>query len=179
MKHPAFCFVLLADSNLTRMRLSLAVTVKDEWEYIQKLYPHLVSWMQNPPMGVDVEIVTVSDASPSVVKQFLFAFTAAFPTKFKVYDHALNGDFAEHKNFLNSKCTGDWILQIDADEWIDTGLLDFFPLVIDNNPDVEAYWIPRVNTVRGLTSRGDGRLLDSMRIRRWNLLMTCPTMCLI
>ena len=32
------------------------------------------------------------------------------------YRKALNKDFSSYKNYLNSRCTGDWIFQVDADE---------------------------------------------------------------
>ena len=40
---------------------------------------------------------------------------------------------------------------IDADELPNEYLLEALPEIIHGNPDVEAYWVPRINTVEGLT----------------------------
>ena len=48
-------------------------------------------------------------------------------------------------------CGGDWIFLIDADEYPDEYLCTALPWMIENNPDVEAYWVSRINTVSGLT----------------------------
>ena len=49
-------------------------------------------------------------------------------------------------------CTGDWIFLIDADEYPDEYLCTALPAVIESNPEVEAYWVSRINTVTGLTT---------------------------
>ena len=55
------------------------------------------------------------------------------------------------KNELNKSCLGEWILQIDADEMPNEYLIQALPFILEANPDTEAYWIPRVNTVAGIT----------------------------
>jgi hypothetical protein len=63
----------------------------------------------------------------------------------------LDKNFAQYKNKLNMNCTGDWIFQIDADELPNSYLIEALPFILEANPDTEAYWIPRVNTVAGMT----------------------------
>jgi hypothetical protein len=48
-------------------------------------------------------------------------------------------------------CSGDWILNLDADEWVLDELIASIPSIIDENPHVEVYRLPRINTVVGLT----------------------------
>jgi glycosyltransferase involved in cell wall biosynthesis len=66
--------------------------------------------------------------------------------------HPLNGDFATFKNHLKKFCTKDYIFQIDADEYLSEALLTFLPEILELNPEVELYAVPRINTVEGLTS---------------------------
>ena len=68
----------------------------------------------------------------------------AFPETFK-------GHFADWKNKLTSKCNGDYIFQIDADEVPNEALITNLPGILESNPDNEVYLVPRVNTVDGLT----------------------------
>ena len=66
--------------------------------------------------------------------------------------HPLNGDFATFKNHLKKFCTKDYIFQIDADEYLSEALLISLPEILELNPEVELYAVPRINTVEGLTS---------------------------
>jgi glycosyltransferase involved in cell wall biosynthesis len=80
-----------------------------------------------------------------------------------VYDqNPLNKDFAQQKNYLTKMCTGDWVFLIDADEYPDQYLCTVLPDLIEGNPDVEAYWISRINTVEGLTQ-------EHINKWRWNV----------
>ena len=65
----------------------------------------------------------------------------------------LNNDFATFKNTgyeLLSDC--DWIFQIDADELPSSTLMDNLHEIIDMNPTIDLIYIPRINTVEGLTN---------------------------
>ena len=48
-------------------------------------------------------------------------------------------------------CTGDYIFQIDADEYPNESVFTHIPAILESNPDNEVYLVPRVNTVKGLT----------------------------
>jgi len=63
----------------------------------------------------------------------------------------LNNDFASFKNNLKEHCTKDYIFQIDADEYLSDQLIENIHQILELNPDIELYAIPRVNTVEGLT----------------------------
>ena len=60
------------------------------------------------------------------------------------------GHFADWKNKLTSYCTGDFIFQIDADEYPHPYFIADLPAIIESNPEVDLYLVPRVNTVEGL-----------------------------
>mgnify|MGYP001158761488 FL=1 len=62
----------------------------------------------------------------------------------------LNKDFASFKNNLKSHCTKDYIFQVDADEIPHEYLVEYLGEVLETNP-VDIVFVPRVNTVDGLT----------------------------
>jgi len=64
----------------------------------------------------------------------------------------LNGDFASFKNNLKEHCSRDYIFQIDADEYLSEELILSLPEILELNPTIDLYYIPRINTVKGLTS---------------------------
>jgi hypothetical protein len=62
-----------------------------------------------------------------------------------------NRHFADWKNKLTSLCNGDYIFQIDADEYPSEDLIQHLPEILELNPEMDIYLVPRVNTVEGLT----------------------------
>jgi hypothetical protein len=60
------------------------------------------------------------------------------------------GDFASFKNNLKSNCIKEYIFQIDADEYLSDQLIENIHQILELNPDIELYAIPRINTVEGL-----------------------------
>ena len=66
-------------------------------------------------------------------------------------ESTFNNNFSEWKNKLNSMCNGDYIFNIDADELPSETLINNIHELIEINPEVLAYALPRVNTVEGLT----------------------------
>ena len=48
-------------------------------------------------------------------------------------------------------CEGDYIFNIDADEIPHKNLMENLQNLLEGNPEVEVLYVPRVNTVEGLT----------------------------
>ena len=60
-------------------------------------------------------------------------------------------DFANQKNYLTRMCKSSYIMNIDADEILSKFFIENVKLVLEANPTIDLYWVPRVNTVEGLT----------------------------
>ena len=65
-------------------------------------------------------------------------------------------DFAGQKNYLKKMCSGDFIFNIDADEMPHKQLIKNIKSILGSNPTIDLYWVPRVNTVKGLTDNHIG-----------------------
>ena len=48
-------------------------------------------------------------------------------------------------------CTKDYIVNIDSDELPNVELLNILPGILEANPEVDLYYVPRINTVSGIT----------------------------
>jgi hypothetical protein len=48
-------------------------------------------------------------------------------------------------------CKGSYIINIDADELPNKWLIKNIKGILEANPSIDLYWVPRVNTVKGLT----------------------------
>jgi hypothetical protein len=136
------------------MKISYAITVCNEFIEIQRLITFLLK--NKRPQD---EIVVQMDLSEDDIKgqpedkNQVFAYLMKHNTQgnIRVVFFTLNNDFATFKNNLTQECKGDYIFQIDADEIPCTPILETLPLLLEQNPDVEVYLVPRVNEVKGLT----------------------------
>jgi glycosyltransferase involved in cell wall biosynthesis len=127
--------------------ISFAITTHNEGEYIRDLFDQLVPHCEQ----TGDEIIVVDDNSTDPFTLNLL-YDYADKNIIQLYSHELNHDFGAHKNFLNSKCNGKYIFQVDADEKFNQNLLTYLHDIIDNN-DIDLYMIPRVNIVNGLTEQ--------------------------
>jgi glycosyltransferase involved in cell wall biosynthesis len=71
--------------------------------------------------------------------------------------YSLNKDFAGFKNHLFENCKKDYIFQIDADEEVTVEQIYLLRQVVDLNPTVDCFLVPRINTVAGLTQEHIGQ----------------------
>jgi len=68
--------------------------------------------------------------------------------------------FGVQKNSAISKCSGDWILALDADEEVSPELADEIRLLLAASPSQEAYFLPRRNFFLGRWIRHGGYYPD-------------------
>ena len=126
------------------MKISYAIPVCDEWEEIQYLMDYLFKHKREQD-----EIVIQCDKGNTTPE--VYDVLKQHPNV-KVVEFPLKGDFAAFKNNLKANCTGDYIFQIDADEYPEEYLMNTIEWLINNNPGTDIFWVPRINTVKGLTS---------------------------
>lgn len=130
------------------MKISFAITTHNEGHYIEHLFQALEKYSKNSAL-CEFEVVVVDDFSQDSNTDSILQFWEQ--KGIQVYQRMLNNDFASQKNFLNSKCNGDYIFQLDADEMISEETFHNLVGVLMLNPEIDAFWIPRINTVHGLT----------------------------
>lgn len=131
------------------MKISYAIPVCNEYVEIQ----YLIEYLLNNKRDKDEIIIQCDEGNTTpevytLVKQF-----ENVVEELKVIEFPLNGDFATFKNNLKNHCSGDYIFQIDADEYPDDYLMDTIESVIKINNKVDVFWVPRINKVEGLTKK--------------------------
>lgn len=124
------------------MKISYAIPVCNEHKEIK----HLLSYLFKNKRQED-EVVVQCDKGNTT--QEVYETLKQYPVK--LIEFALNKDFASFKNNLKNHCSGDYIFQIDADEYPDEYLMNTLPSIIKDNQSVDIFWVPRINTVEGLT----------------------------
>ncbi len=87
----------------------------------------------------------------------------------KIYDYTMQGNWAEARNFALSKCSGDWIITVDADEWFDEKGKEQIKELIKKDCDV---W----EVIQySYADNGEIMLVPAIRIFKKGLYYTLPT----
>ena len=126
------------------MRISYAIPVCNEDKELDRLLAQLL-FHETPNMEVVVQC-DQGNTSPEVYR-VLDKYSAFI----HVIEFPLKGNFAAFKNNLKKHCTGAWIFQIDADEYLSESLIKNLPSILQSNPTVDLLLVPRINIVEGLT----------------------------
>ena len=132
------------------MKISYGITVHKEADELNKLLEILIHKTDE-----EDEIVICFDDTEGEddgVRFVLDSWTAQYAhlKMMKIYQRKLNGDFSAHKNSVIENSSGDYIFHIDADEYPHENLLLNLKTILEVN-DVDLIWVPRVNTVDGIT----------------------------
>ena len=124
------------------MKISYGITVHNEAEELKRLLTIL-----NKNIDKEDEIVVCIDGDDEKVEAVLGEYLSE--NEAIVYKRKLDGNFAEQKNSVIEKSTGDYVFHIDADEYPNETLLQQLPQILEIN-DVDLIWIPRVNTIESM-----------------------------
>jgi hypothetical protein len=125
------------------MKISYGLTVCNEHEELL----NLITYLKNR-IDLEDEIVVVYDQNR--VTNEVINILEQYKNDIFSYPFNFQQNFLENKNFMNSKCTGDYIFQIDADEIPEEILVQNLKTVLEDNP-VDLIITPRKNLVPGLT----------------------------
>lgn len=140
------------------MTISYAVTVSNEIVEIQNLIERL-----STNKRVEDEIVIQFDSSTATIPVVEYLNECVISAKIqKLVSFPLNGDFGQFKQHLNQNCSGDWIFQLDADEDLEPDLIANLHTILEGNPEIDMFWLPRINIVNGVTP-------DDIQKWRWNI----------
>jgi glycosyltransferase involved in cell wall biosynthesis len=140
------------------MQISYGVTVSNEIVEIQNLIERL-----SINKRVEDEIVIQFDSSTATIPVVEYLNECVINAKIqKLVSFPLNGDFGQFKQHLNQNCSGDWIFQLDADEDLEATLIQNLHTILEENPEIDMFWLPRINIVNGVTP-------DDIQKWGWNI----------
>jgi len=141
------------------LKISYGITVHNEADELNRLLEILIHKTDK-----EDEIVICVDGEDDGVRFVLDSWSQQYghDKLIKVYQRKLNGDFAAQKNSVIENSSGDYIFHIDADEYPHETLLQQLKQILEMN-DVDLVWIPRVNTIEGMTQE---------HIQKWNWRVT-------
>ena len=128
------------------MKLSYAITACNEVEETIRLVNQLLNYKEE-----NSEIVVLLDTPKAPTELVEYLEIQGKSDHITLIESEFDNDFAQWKNFLNSHCKGEWIFQLDADEYLTPDLIVNMEALLDSNTDKDMIVVPRINTVEGLT----------------------------
>ena len=143
----------------TMINITYAVTVCNELEEITKLVDFLKDKIDKDD---EILIQYDEDSATDAIKNYLKIVSQLHNSNIKVIGFPLNKDFASYKNNLKNHAKGMFIFQIDADEIPSEYLMENIKDILEYNKDVDLFFVPRINTVKGLTK-------DNIKKWNWNV----------
>ena len=126
------------------MKISYSILTHNETTTLEKLLKFLIKYKQ--PQD---EIVILDDYSDNEKTKTILDFYVS--TENIVFEQRnLLQDFGSQKNYLKKMCSGDYSFNLDADEMISRWFMADIHEILEGNP-VDLIFLPRVNTVKGIT----------------------------
>jgi len=127
------------------MKFSYAITVCQEEVEIQRLVTFL---LKHKELQDEIVITYDSKNGSKGVEEYLRSHSVN--GEFSWHPFEFEGNFSDLKNHTKKMSSGDYIFHLDADEIPHETLMEQLHTILEMN-DVDLVWIPRVNTVEGLT----------------------------
>jgi len=125
------------------MFLSYLVTCHNETSSLDKLLSKLV---QNKKDNHEIVLLDDYSDNPETL-----GIIQKYKEKTSFHQHRLDRNYGAHKNYGIEQCKGNWIFQLDGDEYPTDLLLENIDVVLESNADNEVLWLPRLNYFVGVT----------------------------
>ncbi len=120
------------------MKFSIIVPAYKSEKFIARCLESLVT--QDFP-AEDFEIIVVDDCSPDNQNDIVYSFITKFSSRnniIRLIKHPENRRQGGARNTGIAEAKGDWILFVDSDDfWTHNKVLQFFALIVNNNPDAD------------------------------------------
>ena len=127
------------------MRICYKILTHNETDSLEKLLDFLFKNIKEQD-----HIIVVDDYSDAPTRKILSKYAES--NQYDYFQNNLDGDFSKQHNYANSliRKEFDYIFCIDADEIPNKWLIENIHEILESN-DVDLIWLPRVNTVEGIT----------------------------
>jgi glycosyltransferase involved in cell wall biosynthesis len=141
------------------MLISYAICTHDERDSIRALMRQLIRCLfrvRHP--GTQYEIVILDDFSQDGRLQASFRRWTRQYRRIRVHQRRLMRDFAAQKNALLDLCRGEFVVSLDADEFVSAEWIAGVPERIKAFPEISAFGVPRMNIFEGVTAEDAARI---------------------
>ena len=128
------------------MKISYSILTHNETESIEKLLQSLITYKQPQDEIVVLDDYSDDDKTNAILDYYSSAEGVIFEQR------NLVGDYGTQKNYLKGMCSGDYSFNLDADEMISHWFMKDIHEILEGN-EVDLIFVPRINTVEGITEQ--------------------------
>ena len=127
------------------MKVCYKILTHNETDSLEKLLDFLFENIKETD-----HIIVVDDFSDSPTRKILSKYVES--NQYDYFQNKLEDDFSKQHNYADSLVRDefDYIFSIDADELPNKWLIENIHEILESN-DVDLIWVPRINTVEGIT----------------------------
>ena len=127
------------------MKICYKILTHNETDSLEKLLDFLFENIKETD-----HIIVVDDFSDSPTRKILSKYVES--NQYDYIQNKLEDDFSKQHNYADSLVRDefDYIFSIDADELPNKWLIENIHEILESN-DVDLIWVPRINTVEGIT----------------------------
>ena len=127
------------------MKICYKILTHNETDSLEKLLDFLFENIKETD-----HIIVVDDFSDSPTRKILSKYVES--NQYDYFQNKLEDDFSKQHNYADSLVRDefDYIFSIDADELPNKWLIENIHEILESN-DVDLIWVPRINTVEGIT----------------------------
>ena len=144
--------------------ISYCITVYNEAQELSRLLMSIKSAMSDSDEIVIVQTHKNEEEKNSEPYRILKAICEEYGTKYGSF--YFENNFADLKNYMNSLASGQYIINLDADEtMMPFSLEKLRPSILEN--DIDLYFLPRINIVEGITQEDIQKWSWKINERGW------------
>jgi len=127
------------------MKICYKILTHNETDSLKKLLDFLFENIKETD-----HIIVVDDFSDSPTRKILSKYAES--NQYDYFQNKLEDDFSKQHNYADSLVRDefDYIFSIDADELPNKWLIENIHEILESN-DIDLIWVPRINTVEGIT----------------------------
>lgn len=138
-------------------KVSIIVPVFNTEKYISKCLDSLVGQAFE-----DIEIIIINDCSTDNSENIINNYLQKYPDKIKCFSNKKNSGLSYCRNYGVSLATGDYIMFVDSDDYIDTKLLLNLEKYLNQNIDLIKYKSVIKNITDNNLTYIDGPVFDTL-----------------
>ena len=137
------------------MSISYQILCKNEDASLEKLLNFLIKYKRK-----EDEINVCRDTLGDNLKTI--EIVNKVKKQINYYEREITHTIHNQKNWLATKASGDYLFYLDADELLSPEFITNLPVILEQNPEVDIYFLSRVNIVEGVTP-------EYISQRRWKI----------
>lgn len=126
------------------MKISYQILCKNEDSSLEKLLDFLVTHKRDED---EINVCRDSLGENPTTLQVI----DNFKNHINYFEREITHTIHNQKNWLAEQASGDYLFYLDADELLYEEFISALPTIIETNPDVDIYFLPRINIVEGIT----------------------------